>query len=184
MTAKPVILPLAIVCVIASTPIAESSSFRHRGETALIYAYARDRQRPSRVVTMEAGEIVRAWRSAGVPVSAIAEMAKVERKTVYSWMDNGPAREHNLRRLNDLREALTGEPEDLRAIFRVWERELQDGATLRELLGASEVSKIEIRNAIRELEPSIAKHVRLGRRSTGGENPVANELREVDLGRN
>lgn len=178
-------LPMAVSLALASTTVVEARSLPYRCERALfdVYKPSASRRAIRAVASMEAGEITRSWRAAGVPVSAIAEMACVERKTVYSWMENVPAREQNLRRLQDLREALGSRPEDLRAIFRIWDRKLAGGKSLRELLRAPTISRQTIMRAIQELDPAIQKHIRLHRRSTTGGSPVTSELPEVDITR-
>jgi hypothetical protein len=44
-------------------------------------------------------DMVVSLRDNGLPISAIAEIAKVERKTVYSWLDGTDVRETNAARV-------------------------------------------------------------------------------------
>lgn len=102
-------------------------------------------------------DMARGLKDAGLPVSAIAEIVGVERKSVYAWIDGKEARAGNLSRLEQLHSLFRNEPEgSLKWFHRYWERPL-DETTLRELLTALELDEGRIRAAIAVLRPAVTR---------------------------
>ena len=54
-------------------------------------------------------EMVAALRDQGLPITAIAEMMGVERKTIYAWLDGSAVRDENAARLSTLYQLLSRE---------------------------------------------------------------------------
>ena len=135
---------------------------------------------------LDAQEMVQSLRKAGMPVAAIAEMARVERKTVYAWLDGSDARAERVSRLAEVYGLLLGTGVDLRALWRVGERPLSAGATLRQLLKAETLDAPSVAAALEELRPAIDRHVqreaKRGPVRSGAPNPIIDEMAVADLG--
>jgi hypothetical protein len=71
------------------------------------------------VAVVDVQEMVRSLRDGGMPVAAIAEMARVERKTVYAWLEGGNAHPERESRLAEIHGLLTRAGMDLHALWRV-----------------------------------------------------------------
>src|SRR5271165_6427104 len=56
----------------------------------------------TKISSHTAQEIVLWFRNEGLPLAAIADIARVERKSVYAWIDGGPIRQPNQERLENL----------------------------------------------------------------------------------
>jgi hypothetical protein len=125
-------------------------------------------------------EMIRAFRNNGFPVAAIAEIAKVERKTVYSWLDGGvEVRGSKAARVETLYRLLSATT-DYRSLYRVWNRKLDHDHSIRDLLCAADLSEPAIRDALRELAPAIQRYAArdAARRPARSEasNPLINEM--------
>jgi hypothetical protein len=133
-------------------------------------------------------EMVTRLKDNGLPVAAIADIARVERKTVYSWLDGSatPRKQHEERMwtlFTLLRKAAGG---SYRPIYRVWNSKGADGVTLKDLLTAESLDVRAIEAKLGELAGSIERYARMDRAkapnprvSTG--NPVLDELPVADL---
>jgi hypothetical protein len=85
-------------------------------------------------------EIVTNLKNAGLPISAIAEAARVERKTVYAWLEGTTVRDANTARMTDIYRALfPAGDRDLRDLYRMWSTPLPDGSSLKSLLAAEKL---------------------------------------------
>lgn len=129
-------------------------------------------------------EMVAGMRDDGLPVSAIAEMARVERKSVYSWIDGGDVRDDNQFRVSELYRILHRDRQaDFRSLYRLWARPLDGGATLRSLLSADVLDEAAIRQALDLLWPIARKHMgdarHLGSASTRRSNPLLSAVPEA-----
>ena len=56
--------------------------------------------RPIEVLTAQ--EIVLGWRTGGLPIAVIADIARVERKSVYAWIKGGRVHQSNLKRFKKI----------------------------------------------------------------------------------
>lgn len=132
-------------------------------------------------------EMIRAFRDKGLPVAAIAEIAKVERKTVYSWLDGGvDVRGSKAARVETLYQLLNATT-DYRSLYRVWNRKLDHNHSIKDLLCAADLSDPAIRDALRELAPAIQRYAerdasRRPPRSAAG-NPIINEMPVAGISR-
>ena len=103
-------------------------------------------------------EMARALKEAGMPISGLADMMGVERKTVYAWLDGTDARSANLGRLETLYGLLgREEPGLLRFIHRQWDRVLDGGVTLHSLLTAEPIDVVGVRTALDALRPGAIR---------------------------
>lgn len=142
---------------------------------------------PARALTVQ--ERVSDLRDNGLPVAAIAEMARVERKTVYSWLDGTatPRQEHEDRvaLLHDLVRSPFGG--NYKVLHRVWKSKGVDGLSLRDLLTAESVDGDEVRARLADMAVTIARYARIedgkpGAAKVSRENPVVRESLVVDAG--
>jgi len=133
-------------------------------------------------------DMVTAMKESGFPVAAIAEIARVERKTVYSWLDGDatPRKQHQDRMwtlFTLLRKATDGH---FRSIHRVWNAKGDDGTTLRDLLGAETLDEGAIRGRLVELARSIDRYTRrdlnpVPNPAVSDGNPALDSLPVADL---
>lgn len=115
----------------------------------------------SQILTVS--EVVASLRAAGLPITAIAEAAQVERKTVYSWLDGAAnVRESHSSRMAQLYNLLLpAGHRDLHNLYRMWSTPLMEGVTLRSLLAADSLDEKRIRSAVTTLMPKAeAQHKR------------------------
>lgn len=130
-------------------------------------------------------EMIRGMRDGGLPVSAIAEMACVERKTVYSWLDGIQAKADRVQRVEELYGVLSNAGVPFEGLWRVWERSLSSGTSLRTLLTSKDLDCSAILAASAELKPVVKRHAsRAALRRTpaaGSRNPVLDEMPVADF---
>ena len=136
------------------------------------------RQTQARAMTVS--EIATTLKDAGLPISAIADMARVERKTVYAWLDGNSARESHTTRMSQIHRALLPQGQtDLRDLYRLWATPLDDGATLKSLLTAENLDAKAVSAAVAALMPKAASLAERRRRMAvpgGGANGFAEGL--------
>jgi hypothetical protein len=111
-----------------------------------------------------AGQMVGELRDGGFPVSAIAEMCCVERKSIYNWLDGGSVRQEHLDRLTEIYDALMSADVNLRSLYRVWNQRDAAGRTLKAILTDPVVDTAAILDRIDELQPAIAYYDQVGSR--------------------
>jgi hypothetical protein len=110
-------------------------------------------------VAITTQDLVSALKHKGMPVAALAEILNVERKTVYSWLDNGiEAQAGNHNRLRQLHDLLSEEADgSLRFYHRFWERKLPRGDNLKTLLTEPDIEPRQIKNALNALRPAVLR---------------------------
>lgn len=129
-------------------------------------------------------EIVIALRDGGLPISAIAEMMGVERKTIYAWLDGSSVRDDNAARLQTIYQLLSREVDgDFRRVYRVWNQVGPNGQTLRGALASKNIDPVLIRDTLASLR-SIMEHYAQtdARKPSRGGNPALDELPVADSG--
>lgn len=129
-------------------------------------------------------EMVRSLREGGMPVAAIAEVARVERKTVYAWLEGGSAHPERESRLAEIHGLLTRSGMGLHALWRFSARALPSGATLRQLLAAEALDAASVQAALEELRPAVQRQARREAErlppKPGARNPVLDEVPVAD----
>ncbi len=129
-------------------------------------------------------EMVAALRGKGMPISALADVLDVERKTVYSWLDDSvEASTPNYARLCVVYELLSGEADgSLRFFHRFWERTVPDGLSLKSALMAREIDTKAVRIALGSLRETATRSMRADadRKTRTKERPAASLL-TIDL---
>lgn len=142
---------------------------------------------PARALTVQ--ERVSDFRDNGLPVATIAEMAGVERKTVYSWLDGTatPRQEHEDRvaMLHDLLQVPFGG--NYKVLHRVWKSRDSDGLALRDLLTAEDIDLDKVRGKLAEMAVTISRYARLEASKpsvpkVSRNNPAISESLVVDIG--
>jgi hypothetical protein len=108
--------------------------------------------------TLTTADQVERLRTAGLPVSAIAEMARVERKTIYSWLGGKAVSDGNSERMAAVYELLTEQRHpDLLNVYRYWSARMSNGRSLKELLSEDILDPRAIRQAMAEVIPLAEK---------------------------
>lgn len=136
--------------------------------------------------SLNAREIIEWLRKEGLPVSAIADIARVERKSVYAWINDGPVRHQNYERLDKLYRVFSeGTQLSLLDIYRYWKRTLSNGKSLAFLLTEEDLDDKAIKKALLEIEPLAKKTQRLTSQARKTQqtknNPLLDEMGEATL---
>jgi len=106
-----------------------------------------------------AKEIVSWLHNEGLPMSAIAEISRVQRKSVYAWINGKDIRPLNQKRLEILYTLLSKDKiADLLSLYRTWDRSLKGGKPLHNLLKQNTLDSSAISAALSELWP-VAKQI-------------------------
>jgi hypothetical protein len=136
---------------------------------------------PTTTTTKTAQEIIDWMRAEGLPIAAIADMARVERKSVYAWINGGLIRPQNQQRLEKLYYLLLDKKQaELFHLYRFWNRELASGESLSMLLCEEHLNSLSIKMALCELWP-IALRIKKNSSPTDmkNNNPFLDEISEV-----
>lgn len=103
--------------------------------------------------------IISLFRDDGLPLSAIADMARVERKTVYSWLKGGIVRLENQQRLDDLYDLFfTNKQAPLLYLYRYWNQKAYKDLSIKNLVTEKDLNLTSIRQALLELWPLAKKY--------------------------
>jgi hypothetical protein len=107
-------------------------------------------------------DLVGDLRTMGMPISGIAEVVGVQRKTVYSWLNQDAIAEpRNHDRLQAVYDLLRQEPPgSLQFLTRHWERQMIEGGTLKEVLAAESLDLERAHKALEWLRPAILRSVK------------------------
>ena len=136
--------------------------------------------RTSSLVTAQ--EKIANLRSGGLPVSAMAEAMRVERKSIYSWLSGGDMRSANIQRAAQLHALLTGVAGvDVRSLYRFWNTPVDGTKTLRELMVAENIDTAETASTLERLRPAALRAMETERKMArkGTSNPVLDEIPEA-----
>ena len=133
---------------------------------------------------LTAQQIVLWFRDEGLPIPAIADIAGVERKLIYAWMNGGPIRESNQERLENLYRLLSEKKQtELIHLYRFWNRQLMNGMSLSTLLCEDTLNFQAIKAALSELWPLALRAKKntkpYGQENIGKSNPFLDEIGEV-----
>jgi hypothetical protein len=123
----------------------------------LLVVTLHDASAPAKPILPAKG-MVALLRDGGIPVACLADILKVERKTVYAWLDGSDPRDANASRIETLYGLLGNGRVDLRSLHRVWNRRLEHGYTVRDLLAADDISVRAVEDALQMLGPSLEWH--------------------------
>ena len=105
-----------------------------------------------RLPSLSSQEIVAWLREEGIPIAVIAEVAGVERKSVYAWLSGGAVKVHNQERLEKVYSLLNeNKLTNLRHLYRFWSRSIIGEQSLASMLQAKVLDEVSIRNALSQL---------------------------------
>jgi hypothetical protein len=136
-------------------------------------------------------EMVAELKAKGCPVTTIAEIAGVERKTVYSWFDGTKPqadREDRVASVYPMLKEAVGS--DFGVLHRVWRSKTREGASLESIFSSADVELAAVRDQLAYVQSSIT-NLRTAdeRRKTkpgkgmGGENGYVEESAIADFDR-
>lgn len=104
-------------------------------------------------------EMIKWMHDDGLPISIVAEILRVERKSVYSWLKGGSMKQSNQKRLETLYSLLFYKKESsLQGLYRFWNRSLKECKTLGQLLVNVDLDPKAISDALEELWPIAKKY--------------------------
>lgn len=108
-------------------------------------------------------DIVAKLKAKGMPISGLSEVLHVERKTVYSWLDDGvEANASNYQRLSEIFDVFKTEADgSLRFYHRLWQRKLPDGSVLKDLLTATSLNKEALVHTLDVLRPAVLRAMKI-----------------------
>lgn len=107
-------------------------------------------------------EIVEWFREEGLPVSAISDMIKVQRRSVYSWLKNGSMKSNYQERLILIYELLSENKQAaLKYLYHFWNCKIQNGKSLKFFLNQSNLDIQSIKKIISMLWPMAKKYQEL-----------------------
>jgi hypothetical protein len=140
-------------CAVATLPVWPAQAFLQAVSTLV----ARGAVRAELPIATQ--EMVAGLKVKGMPIAALADVLDVERKTVYSWLDDGiEAKAVNYDRLRLVSGLLANEEDgSLRYFHRFWERQVPGGPTLKDSLMASEIDPTAVRAALDALRPAALR---------------------------
>jgi hypothetical protein len=100
-----------------------------------------------------------AMKNGGLPVTVLASLMQVERKTVYSWLSDAQPRRDAQERLTAvypiLKEAFGG---NFKTLHRLWKTQDRDGTTLEALLTADRFDTDGIKRYLELFAPAIRRY--------------------------
>ncbi|MGB9407539.1 MAG: hypothetical protein WCA89_08380 [Terracidiphilus sp.] len=129
-----------------------------------------------------AQEMIANLRNGGMPVSAIADVMRVERKTIYAWLSGGEVRKPNLQRADQVHALLTKvSGVDVRGVYRFWNTKIDGNKTIRDLMTADNIDDWAVRSALDNLRPAALRAMVSERKMSrqGPTNAVLDEIPEA-----
>lgn len=129
-------------------------------------------------------QIVKWMREEGIPISAIADIMNVERKSIYAWINGSAIHEHNKERLEQVYSLLNeNKMASLRNLYRFWYRKVLHEKSLSILFHETFLDKPSIRIALKKLWPLAQKEQDNGMKKTKlttiKNNPILRDSREA-----
>lgn len=191
------LLPLLSLAVVSYSPIndsyKESLLIRQLGFGKALYSEDRPKLIASKfepnTVTDELGgieytpqEMLLDFRDNGIPISAIAAMIGVERKTVYSWIDGSPLKLANEERIVTIHKLLNhNRSASYKSLYRYMNKQVE-GVTLAEVLNSTPLDNRLAREILSKLWPiaeRMEKSLAASETRAGSRNPAIEELTEA-----
>ncbi|WP_298257299.1 hypothetical protein [Bradyrhizobium sp.] len=130
--------------------------------------------------TLSTQDMISKLKAMDMPISALSEMLDVERKTIYSWLDDGvEAKSGNYDRLRAIYDLFADESAgSLRFYHRFWQRGVVGDRCLRDLLVAPEIDRVAVRVALDALRPAVERAMQAdaGRKRNSRERSPASSL--------
>jgi hypothetical protein len=135
---------------------------------------------------LTAQEMIAGLRANGLPISAIAEAMRVERKSIYSWLNGGDMRSANIQRAGQLHTLFNSVASvDARDLYRFWNTPTDGKATLRELMIAETIDEAATAGALNKLRPAALRAMENERKMAqqGTSNPSLDDIPEAGANR-
>jgi hypothetical protein len=131
-----------------------------------------------------AQEMIARLRKEGLPISAIADAMRVERKSIYSWLNGGEMRIAKTKRAAQLHSLFTGiAGVNARGFYRFWNTPVDGQNTLHDLIVADNINEAAAAAALNKLHPAALRAMeterRMARQGTG--NPAVDDLPEAGV---
>ncbi len=134
------------------------------------------------IIAFSPREMLQDFKEGGLPISAIATIMGVERKTIYAWLDGSTIKLANEDKLSSLYGLLNEQKTaSYRNLYRYMGREV-DGNTLMGLLSADNFDQKLARDMLTKLWPMaerIEKSLASNETKAGSKNPATEELTEA-----
>lgn len=132
---------------------------------------------------LNAQQVTQWLKKEGMPISAIADISKVERKTIYSWLEGTIAKELNLVRLQIIYDLLNyNKQADLRSLYRLWNRKV-DGVSLSSVFLTDKLDQDRIMYILNKLWPEAKKYMSWEKSNSENRltrnNPILQEIRDA-----
>jgi len=132
---------------------------------------------------VSAQEMIASLRKGGLPISVIAEAMRVERKSIYSWLNGGEMRGTNTQRAARLHRLFTGAVAgvNVRTLYRFWNTPVDGQKTLRDLIVADNINEVAAASTLNKLRPAALRAMEIERKMTrqGTGNPAIDDLPEA-----
>ena len=132
---------------------------------------------------VSAQEMIASLRKGGLPITAIAEAMRVERKSIYSWLNGGDMRSANTQRAAQLHRLFIGAVAgvDARNLYRFWNTPVAGQKTLRDLIVADNINEAATAEALNKLRPAAFRAMKTERKMArhGTGNPAIDDLPEA-----
>lgn len=144
--------------------------------------FTQETGQPGKVSPATAQEMIADLRKGGMPVSAIADAMRVERKTVYAWLSGGDIRHAKLQRVAQVHTLLAGvSGVDARGVYRFWSTKIDGDKTLCDLLTADNIDESAAQSALDNLRPAALRAMASERKMSrqGPTNAVLDEIPEA-----
>ena len=133
---------------------------------------------------MSSYDMLSEFKEDGFPISAIASMIGVERKTVYAWLNGTAMKPSNEERVDEIYKLLTqNKVASFKNLYRYLNRNI-NGQTLNEALTHAPINHGEVRDILTELWPlseKIERSLSSNSQTLDKENPVIRELTELSI---
>ncbi|MFK0329696.1 hypothetical protein ACIQUB_01070 [Rhizobium sp. NPDC090275] len=129
---------------------------------------------------------IREMQQNGLPVSAIADLMRVERKTVYAWMKDTQPRRDAIDRLTVVYPIIKdGFGTNLKTVHRMMKTKDRSGVSLEELLTAQVIDATAVNRYLATFAPAIKRYAAQDAAlwSSGKGNAILDEMPIAVVGR-
>ena len=149
--------------------------------------YSKDTRQPKKSIKnnthiLSAQDIVVEFRDQGMPISAIASMARVERKTVYSWINGASIKPENEDRISNIyRHLKKNKVASFGSLYRYINKNV-DNNTLAKALSVEDIDFSSVTNLAGQIWPLAEKIEQVQRPKISSDvksNPVMDDMTEV-----
>lgn len=184
----------SFVSLVVGTALVSGATISYQESGVLLHAlqgshtsiYGLNEQQPIiQVKEVKSSKEITSWlKEEGLPIAIIANILKVERKTIYAWLEGVAAKDHNQERLEEIYKLLSeGKQADLRNLYRLWNREITPGISLNILFSQEQLDDATIKKVLREFWPTAKKYMDWNKSNSANnkaeKNPILEEMPAV-----